>query len=327
MPISMLEVAKRAGVSQSTVSLVLNGKKVDRIAVATRERVQLAARELGYQPNIVARSLRTQRTNIIGFYSSQGIVTMHDPFFSEIIMGMRIGCSEARKKFLLFGDYSTSSPEEVYAELTEGHVDGLVVHIASNDPLGARLAASSLPVVAIADAVPGLPSVVADDRGGSRMVAEYLAARGHKVVHYRRDTPVDAGDPVSIVRRFKGFVEAASDLGMTVLDDSKNYDPTAHHKPANGRPTAAVCYSDTKAYDLIAECRRHGVRVPNDLAVVGGFDGCHPHAAHLPVLTTIRAGWPNIASKAIALAAALHEGMDAPPETIMPVEFIVGNTA
>jgi DNA-binding LacI/PurR family transcriptional regulator len=338
MSASLKEVAAKVGLSDTTVSLVLRGKGDKRFPAATRQRILAAAAEVNYRPNVAARTLRTQRTNVIGFYTSQGIVDSYDPFFSEVVHGMRIGCADADKKFLLFGDYRTRSVDEIYAELTEGHVDGLVVLLSPDHPIGTRLAASPLPVVAIADVVPGLPAVVADDRGGSRLVAEYLAQKGHRRILYRRGIGEGADARVSHVRRYLAFREAAAQLGMTVTEDAGVYDQNANevrlsaselerlHAPVGVRPTAVVCYDDISAYALLNDCRRLGIRVPDDLAVVG-FDGCPRIECYAARLTTIRAGWSKVVHTAVSLVQALHEGREIPDETIVPATFILGETA
>jgi LacI family transcriptional regulator len=336
----MKDIARRTGVSQQAVSAVLgSGQSRVRVSDSTRDRIRAAAAELRFQPNMVARSLRGQCTNTIGFYSSVGLVSSRDPFFSEVIDGLSMACTDHGKNLTIYRLSLGRPVNEVYAELAGGQIDGLVLLTSPSDPLVEKLASSPLPVVAIADALPGLPTVVVDDKGGSRLVARYLAAKGHKIVHYRHDSANDTDDRRSIVRRYAGFLEAASELDMVVLDqwgddDLGTNDPgigaalTAYlEAPTGKRPTAAVCYSDARAYRLLSECRARGIRVPEDLAVVGGFDGRHPHADFLPSLTTIRVDWAGVASKAVSLVNALIEGNELPPETVMPVELIRGETA
>jgi DNA-binding LacI/PurR family transcriptional regulator len=338
MPVTGLDVARKANVSKMTVSRVLSGKQDLGISPSTRERVLSAARELDYHPNAVARSFRQRSTNIIGFYSSEGWVTPYDPFFAAVIDGLRLGCDEIDKNFLIYRHNNVRrSDDTIYPELMNGQLDGLVVLMRPDKPLAARLAASSLPVVAIADSVPPLPSVVVDDRQGSRLVAEYLAAKGHKTVLYRRrDCATDLR--LSVVRRYESFREAASRLGIAVFDGFGVYDPYEKRislgatetellaAPADKRPTAAVCYDDIAAYSLLSDCTRLGIRVPEDLAIVG-FDGSPMVTGNSMRLTTVSASWSEVVRKAVLLVHDLLDGRDIAHETITPVEMVVGETA
>jgi DNA-binding LacI/PurR family transcriptional regulator len=337
MPITGLDVAKKANVSKMTVSRVLSGKHDLGISPATRERVLRAARELDYHPNTIARSFRRRSTNIIGFYSSDGWVTPYDPFFAAVIHGLRQGCDDAGKNFLIYGGQRRRSDDAYYAEFMNGQLDGLVVLMKPDEPLVRRLAESSLPVVAIADNTSPLPSVLVDDGQGSRLIAEYLAGKGHKRVLYRRG--IGDEDPrLSIFRRYEAFRRAAADLGITVLEGSGVYDPVGKAirisaretelftGPVSERPTAAVCYDDDAAYSLLADCRGLGIRVPDDLAIVG-FDGCPAVAGQTHRLTTIDAHWSDVVSKAIECVIDLREGREVPAETKMPVTLMVGETA
>jgi DNA-binding LacI/PurR family transcriptional regulator len=340
MPASLKEVAAKVGLSDTTVSLVLRGKGDHRFPQATRERVLAAARELDYQPNAGARYLRGQRTNMIGFFTSVGLATAHDAFFSEIVAGMRVACSERSKKFVLFGHYSQERDDDAYADIMSGQLDGLVVLMQPHEPLVKRLAATSLPVVAIADVIPEFPSVVADDRGGSRMLAEYLAQRGHRRVLYRVHAENETDECVSRVRRHRAFREEASRLGMSVVESVAQY-PSAEEyyiqlssveagylaEPDGQRPTAAACWDDFAARCLIAECRKIGIRVPEDLAVVG-FDGCDSRIPDDATrLTTIRADWSNVVRTATELLQRMIDGNEVPMETIVPAHLVAGDTA
>ncbi len=97
-------------------------------------------------------------------------------------------------------------------------------------------------------------------------------------------------------------------------------------QPRQNRPTAAVCWNDQTAYNLREDCHRRGLRVPEDLAIAG-FDGLPPPHVPNQRLTTIRAPWIEVASTAISLLTRRIEGEAIPHETVLPVEFITGDTA
>ena len=331
-PATIKDVAASVGVSSSTVSAVLghSPSRHVRVSEPTRIRIQEAARRMRYQPNHAARSLRNRRTNVLGVYTAAGYLNPYVPFTSQIVGGLHLGCDECCKDLLLHGMYRGRPAEEIASELAGGQIDGLVLYTRPDDPLAALLAASALPVVSIVDALPGLPSVVADDAAGSARLAAHLAAQGHRRIAYI------AGGPglISAVRRLEAFQAAATPLGLEVTE----LHPASRHERFSGsdldwlalprmqRPTAVACWNDLTAYNLLEHCRRRGLRLPDDLAMVG-FDGIvPPHPGHLH-LTTIRAPWVEVARTAISVLVRLIDGEEIPPETRLPVEFIPGDTA
>src|SRR5262249_47656133 len=118
---TMKDIAERVGVSKMAVSAVLSGtSSTARVSEATRERILAAARELRYRPNAIARSLRSKRTNIIGFYSGYRYIDPRNPFFAEIVGGLQEGCAEHRKDLLLHTVFQRASVDDIYGELVDG---------------------------------------------------------------------------------------------------------------------------------------------------------------------------------------------------------------
>ena len=314
-----------------TVSAVLSrGSKTVRVSDATRRRVLDVAQQINYQPNIAARNLRRRRTDIIGLYTRYGYLNGRSYFLTELLGGLQEGCDSHQKDLLLHGAFHGHSTERILSELTDGRVDGLILLTNSDDPLVSLLTASALPAVAIVDAVPGLPSVVADDQAGMRQIVEWLAAQGHRSLFYRdRSVP-----RVSALRRLAAFRETVSALGLAAVesvaaDISDMLTPSETlwmEAPRRQRPTAAVCWNDMTAYDLLGHCRSHGLHVPEDLAVTG-FDGIAPPPGFISRLTTIRAPWKQIACTAVDLLIRRIEGEPLPAETTLPVELVLGDTA
>ena len=333
-PCTIKDVAAYVGVSNMTVSAVLGNSTSGhvRVSEATRVRVLAAARHLDYRPNRLARSLRGQKSNVIGVYAAYGYLNPQAMLTAQILGGLHQGCDRHRKDLLLHGSYQDRSTEEIYAELADRRVDGLVLYTAPADPLVARLASSDLPVVAIVDAVTGLPSVVADDAGGAGLLASYLARLGHRHVFYRPGGLA----LVSAVRRQRAFLAAAAESGLRVTVGPSPPDPEWHERitdselewlrrPRESRPTVAVCWNDLTAYFLIEQCRRRGLRLPQDLAVVG-FDDIPPPHSTPGRLTTVRAPWVDVASMAVDLLVRRLAGDDIPAETVLPVMLVIGDT-
>lgn len=332
-PVTIKDIAAHLGVSNTTVSVVLGDvpSRHVRVSESTRARILKAAQEMQYRPNRVARSLRYRKTNVIGIYTAFGHLNPAVPFTAQIIGGLHQGCDDYRKDLLLHGSYPNRSPEEIYSELADGRVDGLILYTWPEDPLVARLATSHLPVVAIADPMPGLPSVTADNPGGGALLADYLWQRGHRRIYYR------AGDPsiTSAVQRQEAFLRTAEAHGMDVSVHGRS--PEHHERfspeelawldrPRDRRPTAAVCWNDMTAYNLLEECRRRPMALPDDLAVVG-FDGIVPPNPVPWRLTTVRAPWVDVARAAVSLLIRRIEGEEIPQETRLPVDFVPGDTA
>src|SRR2546429_5785193 len=257
--VTIKDVAQRAGVSLMTVSAVLNGKAAERrISKNTQIRVSSIARQMDYRPNAVARSLRRRSTNVIGLYSGIGYLNASHPFLAELIGGLQAGCDQHQKDLLLHGTFRGRSVDDIYAELLDGRLDGLIVQAPPSDPLVDRLAASHLPVVAVVDAIPSVPSVVVDDAGGSRLLAQYLAEQGHRrLIYLAPFTPL-----VSAMRRREAFREVANqqDMQVAVWEAASMRDlggtPVQDwlEAPESERPTAAVAWSDSAAYEFIAWC-------------------------------------------------------------------------
>jgi DNA-binding LacI/PurR family transcriptional regulator len=330
MPISLRDVAAKAGVSVNTVSCVLNDKKGAGISLATQERVRHAARELGYHPNAIARSLRRRSTNCIGYYrhAEHGPLFFLDPFNAAVMTGLCAECDRQGKDLLIHGSLPRDL-EQVYLELTNGKVDGLVMLTLRDDPFAARLAASHLPVVAIANATSMMPSVTVDDDAGGRLLATHLAELGHRRVLYRSE-PYGF---TSAERRLKGFLAAAAEHGMDVtLSVPSRIMPELEEREiamltdrGPRRHTAIACWSDRLAFKVLAYCHKAGIRVPDDLAVVG-FDGIETTFEMAYRLTTVRAPYDLVAETAVALLVEMINGKALPAETVLPVSLVAGDT-
>jgi DNA-binding LacI/PurR family transcriptional regulator len=243
-----------------------------------------------------------------------------------------MGCHEHRKDLLIHSTFRGQDVNDIYLELISRKIDGLIMFALESDPLAIRLASSSLPVVAIADAVSTLPSVVADDKAGSQMAAMHLAEKGHTHILYRRGRSLQA----SANRRYLAFMEAAAAHGMKVSIDAtprsqfglvmteKEIDLL--HLPNLSRPTAIVCPNDYLAYAAVDYCQDAGFRIPEDFAVVG-FDGLVTEMHPATRLTTVKAPWAKVAQTAIGLVVKSLAGESIPLETILPVELVIGDTS
>ena len=328
--VTLQVVADLAGVNRVTAAVALgqSPNAGTRVSEATRNRVISAAQQLHYAPNAIARALRGERTNIIGYYAGYEALDAHTPFTASILQGLQQSCRAYNQDLMIFGSFERDTVDSIYATLANGKIDGLILLPTHNSPIMDRLFDSHLPVVAIANAQPSISSVVVDDACGSTMVAKYLAQKGHQHVMFRTRKEKH----ISVARRLEAFLKAAAkfNLKVTVTCEADNYLLSNQEIALLGlarlkRPTVAVCWKDLSAYDLLGQCEQLGLRVPQDLAIVG-FDGVPLPIKPARKLTTIRAPWVDVAAQAVTYVLKLLNEQEIPQETILPVEFIEGDT-
>lgn len=329
--VTLQDVADQAGVNRVTASVALgrSPRGGTRVSDATRQRVLEIAERLGYTPNLLARALRGDRTHIIGYYAGYEALDAYSPFTAAILQGLQHSCRRYNQDLMLFGSFERDTIDDIYATLVSGKIDGLILLPTPTSPIMDRLYDSHLPVVAVANSHPSIASVVVDDVAGSHLLAEYLFQKGHRRLLYRSNSRNHG----STVRRLEAFLDAAAARGMsvTITDGAEHgavsdQELTILSQPPAQRPTAAACWMDLTAYSLLEVCDQMGLRVPDDLAIVG-YDGVPSPIRPMRSLTTIRAPWTNVAARAVELLLALLNGEDVPKETMLPVELVIGDTA
>lgn len=307
------------------MSRVLSNAPGYRYSAETRQRILQEAERAAYRPHAVGRSLRERRTRVVGFSSSYAHLDARNAFLAEIIGSLQSSCSRSGHFLLLHNFQPNVTPVQKLAELTCGRIDALVIHSPADDPLVPLLRRSHLPVVAVADAIPGVPSVVCDDREGIRLAMELLEARGHTRIAFLSPTlPL-----VSARAREAAYREEMERKGLQPLVLPVEYEITGPALAAmmamKPRPTAVCCWNEVTALDLLNACRIRGVQVPDDLAIVG-FDGLLDRRIMAKDLTTVVAGWPVVAETAIDVIHRLVKGDEVPPVTTTPVSLHVGET-
>jgi DNA-binding LacI/PurR family transcriptional regulator len=308
-----------------SASLAIRGsEESNRVSPETRRRILEVARELDYRPDARALALRRQRTNIIGYYAGYGIINVRIPFFTETIGGLQQGCELLGKNLLLHSPSLDAESDEVFRELIDGKVDGLVVSMPATDPMAKRLAETHLPVVAVADPIPGIPSVVVDDFGGGRLIAEHLAELGHR----RAVFGIRGGAPTSAKLRQQGFMQAAAERGLdvTVRPLGTETEPCSFVLRARELGASViVAWNDADAYRVLEACHTTGIRLPEDMALVG-FDGCPGPYHHSFPLTTVHAPWAEVAQQAVFVLDRMLRNEPYALETVLPVQFVPGAT-
>lgn len=326
------DVARQAGVNRVTAAVALkrSPRAGTRVSPATRQRVVQAAQELGYIPNAIAQALRGQRTNIIGYYTGYESLDAQGLFSAALLTGLQRSCRAHHCDLLLFGSFRRNSINDLYAALTDGRIDGLIFLPTPLSPATDQLQHTHLPVVAVANPVAGIPSVGVDDEGGAELQAHFLAERGHERILYRADPHTHS----STVRRQRAFLVAAQRHGMAVTvtvshgagDTLSAEEVALLTRSRQERPTAAVVWEDAHGYAFLECCRELGLSIPQDLAVIG-FNGILPPVRPAQLLTSVAAPWEEVAAQAVQLLLTLIGGGQAPHETILPVDGLIGDTA
>jgi LacI family transcriptional regulator, repressor for deo operon, udp, cdd, tsx, nupC, and nupG len=280
-------VARRAGVSQTTVSLVLSGKATGRVSTATAEAVRRAARELGYRPNAAARALRSGTAAAVGLVVSD----VTHPFFGLTLRGAQRAAWEAGHVVVLIDDnYGAAWGDGSVEALRAGTIDGFLFFAADPPP---SLRRPGAPPVVLIEAEQGrLPHVRLDVEHGADLAMEHLRALGHTRIAYVESAIAGQTFDRRRARWAAHLREMAEDPGDQVVVAAR-FDPesaiaTGHELLARReRMTAVVCDDDLLAAGVLAAAAERGIDVPGELSVVG-FDDLPIARLASPPLTTVR---------------------------------------
>jgi LacI family transcriptional regulator len=326
-------VARVAGVSYSTVSRVVNG--LPNISQATRARVEAAMLELGYTTHLSARALATGRSNQIGLLVQQ----LEDPFFLGIIAGADRAVMDAGFDLLLCTTHDRREKETAYvARLTSGMVDGLLVLMPRSLPDWLdQLVTAHTPFVLIDHdgEAPGADLVNAANEDGSRLATEHLIGLRHRRIAHITGA-IQTGSSLSRIGGWRAALEAARIPVREELIVEGDYEEPRGREaalqllslPARRRPTAIVASNDRTAMGVYQAAAERGIRIPDELSVVG-FDD-EPAAARMqPPLTTIRQPTREMGRAGVERLIERMKHPDvAPKRIVLPVELVVrGSTA
>lgn len=322
------DVAALAGVSTTTVSFVLNERAGASISQETRKRVLAAAAELDYQPHASARGLAGGRSHTIGFVVRQSPEQVaEDALLAETLRGLSLAARAARYRVLV---EPLGARDGTYGDLIRSRgTDGLVVSGPRIDDkeLGA-LAAAGAPVI-IQGSLPGvsIPSVDVDNVAAAHVATRHLLDLGHRVIGCVTNAPYDYS---AARERRDGYVQALESAGVAVdegLIVQANFDAASGRHAmadllARRALTAVFVASDVVAFGAMAAIREAGLRVPDDISVVG-FDDI-PLAAYFdPPLTTIRLPAHDL-GRAAGIALLDHiNGRTVETRTVLPTTLVI----
>ncbi|GAA4399378.1 LacI family DNA-binding transcriptional regulator [Fodinibacter luteus] len=327
------EVARRAGVGRGTASRVVNGSP--QVSEATRDAVLRAVAELGYVPNRAARSLVTRRTDTVALVVSEsGDRVFGEPYFAAVVRGIGERIARSHVQLVLTMAGSRRDRERVATYLTDQYVDGaLMLSLHAPDDLPDLVESGGVPTVCGGRAAGASPRCVVDvdNRSGGRAAVAHLLATG------RRRVAVLTGpqDMSSGRDRLAGARDAVSDAGLppeALLVEPGDYSEASGEYAMRrvlrfGPPPDAVfAASDLMAVGAMRVLREAGLRVPDDVAVVGFDDS--PVARHTePALTSVHQPVEEMGRVMADLLLARISGEDVPARTVLPTRLVVRATA
>ncbi len=329
MPITIREVAERAGVGRGTVSRVLNDSpKVD---PRTRQRVLEVIRELDFVPSPAARHLSMGRTMNIGVI----VPFLTRPSVVERLRGVEAALSGSGYDMVVYSAETVERRDRVFRDASRGHrVDGLiVVSIRPHDVEVERITSAGLPLILIDAYHRLLPRVVIDDVQGGRLAARHLLELGHRRIGFIGDVPRTPFHFVSSRLRFQGVRSAMAAAGVPMDPDLVATGAPSLEVARElvigllsnaAAPTGLVCASDTQALGAMEAVRALGLRVPEDVSIVGYDD---IEVAGYVGLTTVRQPlFESGGLGAARLLEAVARGSIPVIRETLPVELIVRAT-
>jgi DNA-binding LacI/PurR family transcriptional regulator len=328
MAATIKDIAKRLNISVSTVSYALNGGPRP-VPEDVRQRVLQAAADLSYRPNRLARSLVTRRTFTVGVVPTEPTIHLAiTPYFQGVLNGVMNEAEKYAQDVLILTRYTVHRADEMVNSLVDGRVDGAVfISPFANDPLFTALQEREFPFVVTSAFVDGAPSYIADNGTGVYRAVRHLYDLGHRRIAHVTGRPVmEEGRG-----RRDHFVGITSELGI--------YDPElvvegnfCHERGVEAaqelltrgasRPTAVFCANDDSAVGFIEGAWRLGLRVPDDVSVVG-FDDAPISTIMRPALTTVRQPFDRIGAGAMRGLLDLIEGRGTPAHEQFSTELVV----
>src|SRR6266851_6133584 len=308
------DVAERSGFSSATVSIVLNNAPLARyIPDTTKGRIQRAASQLGYRPNLFARSLRSQRSHTVGIMVSD----MTDPYCTLVLRGMENALYESSFLPILTDVHNERSRFERYLEmLLDRRIEGLIVlanWLFVDINLLGDLEKSSIPTAMIGCELKtdSMSSVIVDNELGGHLAVEHLHSLGHrKIAFIRGPKALTDSSP-----RWRGIRNFAKQAGLTldsrlIVELPESRDPLSSFEAGykltedlitQKRPfTAVLAFDDMSAFGAIRALAKAGLRVPDNCSVIG-FDDVAPSALYTPSLTTVRQPMESMGASAVGI--------------------------
>ncbi|MDP2883992.1 MAG: LacI family DNA-binding transcriptional regulator [Ignavibacteria bacterium] len=326
------DVARKSGLSVSTVSLVLNEKS--NVAKETRQKVQKVIADLNYHPQRSARGLASKSSGNIGFILTDDHFNVAEPFYTRVFLGTEF---EARKHnyYVLLTTVAPTvrATKEMPRFLLEHNVDGVIIAGKIGTPWIQYVRDRSLPIVLIDYEIPRhrLSTVTMDNRDGARLVVEHLLELGHTKIGFIGG---DLDHP-SIAERYHAYCDNLQSRGVEITSAWKsiNEPDTCMENgyraakgilaPAARRPSAIFAANDAMALGCMKYCKDVGISVPDSVAIVG-FDNIEAGLLVQPRLTTVNVHREEMGAMAVRhLVEMMRDKNDVMVKTTTPVELVI----
>ena len=310
--VTMRDVAETTGFSPATVSIVLNNAPLARyIAPTTRQRIEEAAKRLGYRPNAMARFLRSKRSQSIGVM----LFDVTDPFCTPILRGIENALYPLGYLPIFSDAHNQRDRFERYLEmLLERHVDGLIVvanWLLVDIHVLADLNKREIPAATIGWEIPGtrVSSVMVDNEAGGRLALEHLYQQGHRRIALIRGPKrlIDSAPRWKGIQKFAQSAKLELDSGL-VMQLPDEFDPNSSFEHGyrlteellqhTKKFTALLAFDDLAALGAMRALAKAGIKVPEECSVIG-FDDVAISALSAPSLTTVRQPLETMGSAAV----------------------------
>ena len=328
---TLIDVARHAGVSRATASLVLRNSPL--VADTTREQVLASMRELGYVYNRAAANLRSRESRTIGLV----VTDVTNPFFAELAVSIESRLTDANYAVLLSNTLDDLNKQDRLLQIMNGHqADGILLCPAENTPTQTLelLRRWNLPFVLIARYLPESECdyAGADNVAGAGLAVKHLFERGHRRIAFL------GGNPHSSARRERllGYQNALNKLGLGAVPGLSVFSPVSRRGGYEALlnlldqpdpPTAALCYNDVVAFGGMLALQSKNMTPGQDFAIVG-FDNIADAALVRPALTTVAISPEQIGEAAIELLLKRIEATDAPPQRrVLAPKLVIRNSS
>jgi DNA-binding LacI/PurR family transcriptional regulator len=328
--VTMDEVARAAGVSQATVSRVVNGNP--RVNSATKRTVERTIERLGFVPNVAARSLVTRRSDSIGVLIPEPTSRVFgDPFFAQVLRGVSAALTARRQKLVLFLPQGDAEERELQPYLMAGHVDGVIMYsLHGDDPLPERLRRKGIPVVVGGRPPSGarVSHVDNDNRGGGLLATTHLLEIGRR----RVATISGPSDMGAAIDRFEGYRDALGQAGVAFEPDlvatgdfTEESGALAMRELIDRVPDldAVFAANDLMGAGALTVLAETGRRVPGDVALIG-FDDSPIARTLRPALSSVRQSLDAMGRELVTLVLAdIESSEDAARKIVLAVELVI----
>lgn len=321
------DIAQQAGVSVTTVSNVIHGAK-SHVSAETLEKINEIIRKNNYVPNMSARALVNKSSRIVGVinreFGKPGERLVEDPFLSMMIRSIERELHN-RGYFMMMA--TVNSIQELHSLFTNWNMCGMIFISMFEDDFFRQVEETKIPCVCIDSYIEnsGVVNVGIEDRKGGYIATKHLIEYGHKNIAFVSPRIFERG---VIRERYEGYVQALSEAGLSVkeenlltIDNMEDGKKVGHMLAGRRDLTAAFATADILAAGILSGLAEEGLRVPDDLSVVG-FDDMFVSSLMIPPLTVVKQDMQKKGFTAVDVLVDSIEGKSFQQNTILPVELV-----